>query len=69
MKESTFGWETKQLTVFQSRVVADVALVHLVFSCHRGEFNVPNIQDGCEHTIYTSKLLKYITEIVASHLD
>ena len=69
MKEFSFKWETKQLTVFQSSVIADVALVHLVFSCHRGEFNVSNVQDGGEYTIYTSKLLKYIREIVASHLD
>lgn len=68
MKEFSLEWKARQLTVLQSCVIADVALVHLVLSCHRGEFNVSNIQDCGEHTIHTSKLLKYITEIVASNV-
>lgn len=68
MGEFSFEWKTIQLTVLQSCMIADVALVHLVLGCHRGEFNVSNIQDCSQHTIHTSKLLKYIIGIVASNL-
>lgn len=55
-----------ELTVLQSSVVSNVALVNLVFSCHRRKLNVPNIQDGSEYTVHTPELLKHTMETLAS---
>lgn len=61
-----FRMKIIELTVLQSSKIGNVALVHLVFSCHWGKFNVPNIQDGSKYTVYTSKLLKHTTQMLAS---
>lgn len=65
-KEFSLEWKIIGLTVLQSSKIGNVALVHLVFSCHWGKFNVPNIQDGSKYTVYTSKLLKHTTQMLAS---
>lgn len=55
----SFRGKTATLTVLQGCVVANVALVNLVFGCHGRKVNVPNVQDGSKYTVHTSKLLKH----------
>lgn len=58
--------EENELTVLQCSTIGNVALVSLEFSSHRRKLNVSHIQDGSENTVYTSKLLKDSTEMLAS---
>lgn len=66
LKESIFAWKIIKLTVLQSCMIAYVALINLVFGCHRRKLDVPNIQDCSEYAVHTSKLLKHTKGTLAA---
>lgn len=65
-QEFSFEQKIGTLTVLQSCVIGNVALVNLVFSCHGRKLNVAHIQDCSQYTVYTSKLLKHTIQMLAS---